>query len=80
MIFLFLFKDGYYNFPVFAKPSDENIQTRIVYSCNFYPQNYFNFIRCHDRLDLIIVVEESSGFTAELTRATPVKVENIWIR
>ena len=28
----------------------------------------------------LIVVEESSGFTAELTRATPVKVENIWIR
>ena len=28
----------------------------------------------------LIVVEESSGFTSELTRATPVKVENIWIR
>ena len=27
LIFLFLFKDGYYNFPVFVKPSDENIQT-----------------------------------------------------
>ena len=38
LIFLFLFKDGYYNFPVFEKPSDENIQTWIMYSCNFYPQ------------------------------------------
>ena len=28
----------------------------------------------------LAVVEESSGLTAELTRATPVKVENIWIR
>ena len=28
----------------------------------------------------LILVEESSGLTAELTRATPVKVENIWIR
>ena len=28
---------------------------------------------------LLIVVEESSGLTAELTRATPVKVGNIWI-
>ena len=27
LTFLFLFKDGYYNFPVFVKPSDENIQT-----------------------------------------------------
>ena len=27
----------------------------------------------------LILVEESSGLTAELTRATPVKVENIWI-
>ena len=25
------------------------------------------------------MVEESSGLTAELTRATPVKDENIWI-
>ena len=25
------------------------------------------------------LVEGSSGLTAELTRATPVKVENIWI-
>ena len=29
---------------------------------------------------LLIVVEESqSGLTAEMTRATPVNVENIWI-
>ena len=28
---------------------------------------------------LLIVDEESSGLTADLTRATPVKVENIWI-
>ena len=35
----------------FRKPSEENFQTWIVYSCNFYPQNSFNFIRCYDRLD-----------------------------
>ena len=28
--YIFLFKDGYYNFPVFTKPSDENIQTCVM--------------------------------------------------
>ena len=64
------------NFPVFAKPSDENIQTWIVYSCNFYPQNSYSLSWSSV---LLIVVEESSGLTAGTTRATPEKFENIWI-
>ena len=59
---------------------DQKIQTWIVYSSNFYPHNSFNFIRYSDRLSVLLIVDgESSGLTAELTRATPVKVGNIWI-
>ena len=28
--YIFLFKDGYHNFPVFTKPSDENIQSWVM--------------------------------------------------
>ena len=33
-------------------PSDENIQTRTVYSCTSCPQNSYNFIRYHKKKDL----------------------------
>ena len=73
------------NFCNFRKLSDEHIETRIVYSCAFCPQNCYNFI-CYHRKKIANFVNFSSvlnrgrkgiGLTAELTRATSVKVGNI---